>query len=314
LFAGEKISHFMSKRGFISRYLLIIKRLKTKPYSSFTEIRDYISDQLEYLNLTDDELAIGLSLRTFQRDIKEIRNLFGIDIQFSFIEKGYYIEQNEYENLNFQRMIESFEIFNSLNIAQNLTQYIHLEKQKPKGTENLYGILHSIKNNFKIKFSYQKFWDEIPNQRIAEPYALKEYRNRWYVIAKDLSDGIIKSFCLDRLTNLTITNLSFSYPQDFSVEEMYRYCFGIVGSNGTNPKQIILSFNPDQGKYIKSLPLHDSQIILVDNPKELRIKLRLCITTELIMEILSFGDSVKVIEPMALKNRIRNIHKRASAQ
>jgi len=304
----------MSKRGYISRYLLLVKKLKVKPYSSYDELKDYISVQLEYLNLTDDDLLIGFSLRTLQRDIKEIRNLFGIDIRFSYAEKGYYINNNEFENMNFQRMVESFDIFNSLNIAHDLSGFIYLEKQKPIGTENLYGVLHSIKNRFEIEFSYQKFRDEKPDKRKVEPYGIKEFKNRWYIIAKDLSDGIVKSFCLDRLTDLTIANKTFTFPEDLNIEEMYRYCFGIVGPNGEKPQEIVLSFNSEQGKYIKSLPLHESQTVIIDSPVEFRISLKLCITFDLVMELLSFGDSVRVLKPKILVNKIKKAHKQAFIQ
>ena len=99
----------MSKRGYISRYLLIIKKLKTKPYSTYEELQGYIDNQFDYLQMQDDTLNIGFSKRTLQRDIREIRNVFGIDIEYSKSQKGYFISQNEAENMNFQRMMEAFQ-------------------------------------------------------------------------------------------------------------------------------------------------------------------------------------------------------------
>jgi predicted DNA-binding transcriptional regulator YafY len=182
----------MSKRGFISRYLLIIKKLKAKPYSTFEELQAYIDNQMDYLRMQDDTLNIGASIRTLQRDKKEIRDLFGIHIEYSKSNKGYYIVQNETENMNFQRMMEAFDIFNSLNVAKDITPYIHLENRKPQGTENLHGLLHAIKNRLQIEFSYQKFWEDIITKRITEPYALKEFKSRWYIMAKDMNDGKVK--------------------------------------------------------------------------------------------------------------------------
>jgi predicted DNA-binding transcriptional regulator YafY len=298
----------MSKRGYISRYLLILKKLKQKSYATYEELQSYIENQFDYLQMQDDNLNIGFSKRTMQRDIKEIRDIFGIDIEYSKSQKGYFIRQSENENMNFQRMMEAFDLFNSLNLAQDLTPFIHLEKRRPQGTENLYGLLHAIKNRFKIKFTYQKFWEEEFSQRVVEPYALKEFNNRWYVLAKDSNDNNIKSFALDRLTNLEITTQAYQYPENYSIEKSYRYCFGIISPNGEQPQEIILSFDPFQGKYIKTLPLHDTQQVLVDNKDEMRIKLKLCLTHDLIMELLSFGDSVKVIEPIALVEKIKEAH------
>ena len=304
----------MSKRGYISRYLLILKKLKVKPYSTYEELQTYIENQFDYLQMQDDTLNIGFSKRTLQRDMKVIRNVFGIDIEYSKSNKGYYISQIETENMNFQRMIEAFDMFNSLNLAQDLMPFIHLEKRRPQGTENLYGLLHAIKNRLKIKFTYQKFLEEELTQRLVEPYALKEFKNRWYVLAKDSKDNNIKSFALDRLTNLEITTQSYQYPDNYSIEQSYRYCFGIISPNDEEPQDIILLFNPFQGKYIKTLPLHETQQVLVDNDKETRIKLKLCLTHDLIMELLSFGDNMKVIEPKSLADEIKQAHKNAYKQ
>jgi predicted DNA-binding transcriptional regulator YafY len=299
----------MSKRAYISRYLLILKKLKAKPYSSYEDLRSYIENQVEYMQMQDESLNIAFSKRTLQRDIREISNNFGIDIEFSKKEKGYFISQSESENMNFQRMMEAFDMFNSLNLAQDLTPYIFLEKRRPQGTENLYGLLHAIKNKFHIKFEYHKFWEDFISQRTTEPYALKEYKNRWYILAKDLKDNNVKSFALDRLSNLEITRNTFEFPKDYDVEENYHHCFGIISPDeGDTPQEIILSFDPIQGKYIKTLPLHESQQILVDNENELKIKLHLFVTHDFIMEILSFGENVLVLQPKSLMNEIKEVH------
>jgi len=304
----------MSKRGYISRYLLILKKLKVKPYSSYDELLLYIDNQLEYLQKQDDTLTVGFSKRTLQRDLKEIRELFGIDVEFSNSRKGYYIIQNEHENMNFQRMMEAFDMFNSLTLAQDLTPFIHLEKRRPQGTENLYGILHAIKNKLEITFDYQKFWADEPGIRAVAPYTLKEFKNRWYILAKDSKDNAIKTFALDRLTNLEITSKKFIFPGDYNVEEHFRFCFGIIGPNDKVPEEIILSFDPHQGKYIKTLPLHESQQILIDKADQLQIKLTLYITYDFIMELLSFGDNVKVLKPDSLANEIKAAHQKAFAK
>jgi predicted DNA-binding transcriptional regulator YafY len=304
----------MSKRGYISRYLLIIKKLKVKTYSTYEDLQAYIDRQFDYLQMQDDNLHIGFSKRTFQRDIREIRNIFGIDIEYSKSQKGYFISQNENENMNFQRMMEAFDLFNSLNFAQDLSPFIHLEKRRPQGTENLQSLLHSIKSRCQIKFSYQKFGEEELSHRLVEPYALKEFKNRWYVIAKDKKDTLIKSFALDRLTLLEITNQPYLYPENYNVEQNYRYCFGIISPSDSEPQDLILSFVPFQGKYIKTLPLHETQQIIVDNEKEMKVKLRLCLTHDLFMELLSFGDNMKVIEPKSLAAQIKQAHEKAYKQ
>src|SRR6185437_10871186 len=175
----------MSKRGYISRYLLIVKKLKAKPYSSYEELLGYIEQQADHLYMRDESLEIGFSKRTLQRDLKEIRNLFGIDIEYSKRDGGYFIADSEMEQMNFERMMEAFDMFNVLNLSKDTAPYVRLEKRRPQGMENFHGLLHAIKNRLEIRFAYQKFWEEKPATRTTEPYALKEFRSRWYLLAKN---------------------------------------------------------------------------------------------------------------------------------
>jgi len=289
----------MSKRESIARYSLIIKKLRKHP-ASFAEIADYLALESEL-----QEYNFNVSKRTFQRDLEDIRSLYNIDIQFDFSRKVYFLDLDEQPDVN-ERILEAFDTFNALNLSDRLSNNIHFEKRRPQGTENLYGLLHAIKNQLQIKFTYQKFWEDALTKRNAEPYALKEFRNRWYVLANDLKDNQVKSFALDRLTDLDITKRKFQFPIDFNINDHYKYCFGIISPNGHKPQEVILSFDPFQGKYIKSLPLHESQQVLIDNEDELRVKLTLFVTHDFFMELLSYGENLKVIEPASLIKDIKN--------
>lgn len=292
----------MSKRESIARYNLIIKKLRKHP-ASFAEIADYLALESEL-----QEYNYNVSKRTFQRDLEDIRSLYNIDIQFDFSRKVYFLDFDEQSDVN-ERILEAFDTFNALNLSDRLSNNIHFEKRRPQGTENLYGLLHAIKNQLQIKFTYQKFWEDELTKRNVEPYALKEFRNRWYVLANDLKDNKVKSFALDRLSDLDITKKRFQFPDDFNVNRHYKYCFGIISPNGHKPEEIELSFDPFQGKYIKTLPLHESQQILIDNEEELRIKLTLFITHDFFMELLSYGENLRVIKPESLINDLKSTFK-----
>ena len=287
--------HTMSKRESYLRCSYIIKKLRRNP-ASFDEIADYLSRESEMQSYN-----FNTSKRTFQRDLDDIRSMFNIDIQFNFSAKVYFISDEDQPEVN-DRILEAFDTFNALNVTDRLSKYIHFEKRRPQGTENLYGLLHAIKNKFQIYFTYQKYWDEIPEKRAVEPYV------------KDIKDEKIKSFALDRLTDLDITRRSFIIPETFTVEEHYRYCFGIISPNDLEPQEIILSFDILQGKYIKSLPLHHTQQILVDSDEELQIRIKLCITHDFIMELLSFGEDMKVLKPLSLLDKVKEAHSKAYRQ
>ncbi len=296
----------MSKRETILRYNTIISKLNRFP-ATFQEIMNRLSEESEIQSYN-----LNISKRTFQRDLNDIRSIYNIDIQYDF-SRGVYFVDFEGQTEMQERVMEALNTFNALNLSDRLSANIHFEKRKPMGTENLHGLLHAIKNKIQIRFTHHKYWDDVPTNRIAEPYALKEFRSRWYVLANDLKDNRIKSFALDRLNDLEITKQHFQFPIDFNVNEHYKYCFGIISPSGQKPQEVILSFNPVEGKYIKSLPLHESQQVIKDNEDELRIRLTIVIKQDFIMEILSHGDLVSVIKPDSLINRLKRTYKNALA-
>ena len=289
----------MQKPKYFLRYGFIIQKLRNCKEATFKEIKDYLERQSE---LSDYDLNI--SRRTFDRDKNEILSLFNVLIEYNASRKVYYIADDDQSGIN-DRMLEAFDMFNSLNMSDSNAPYIIFEKRKPQGTEHFYGLLHAIKNRLLIKFTYTKYWNDDISERSVEPYALKESGYRWYLISKDKKEGKIKTFGLDRMSELEILKQKFVYPKDYNPNDDFRFSFGIITNSAKEPNEIILSFDPFKGKYIKSFPLHASQQVLVDDKNELRIKLNVHITEDFIMEILKFGDEVKVLSPKSLINQIR---------
>jgi len=288
----------MSKRESIIRYSLIINKLRKQP-ATLAEFSNYfkLESELQGYNFEVDK-------RTFIRDKDDIREIYKIDIQYDKSHKHYYIN-SDYQPEFSERILEAFDILNALNISERLSNIVHLEKKRPQGTEKLYDLLHAVNKKVQIKFTHQKYWEVNSTNRIVEPYALKEFKYRWYLIAKDLKDEKVKTFALDRLTDLEITKRKSLQSDNYDVNEHFRNCFGIISPDDTKLQYIILSFDPFQGRYIKSLPLHESQEILIDTDDELKIKLKMYITHDFIMELLSFGSKVKVVEPKSLISEIK---------
>lgn len=164
------------------------------------------------------------------------------------------------------------------------------------------------------------FWDSIKfgeteiTHRTTEPYSLKEFKNRWYILAKDLHDNKTKTFGLDRISDLEITKQKYTIDAYFSANDYFFHSFGIIALENTPPEQIILSFDSYQGKYVQSLPLHHSQNIIKNTETELQIELKMHITHDFVMELLSYGNAVKVIKPQILVDEIKNMQKKSYLQ
>jgi predicted DNA-binding transcriptional regulator YafY len=289
----------MSKKQFLKRYSLIINKLR-KNASSFEEIQKYLAEQS-----INDEENYEISIRTFQREIKEIASTHNIEIKYFRSENVYKIIDDGNEERS-ERLMESLEIIDALKISSTLSNHLIFEKRKPLGTNNLSYLMGAIKNKNEIHFSYSNYWAEesVDSHRKAHPIALKEAKYRWYLIAKDLKDNRIKTFGLDRISNLEIKNVAFEFPVNFNPEDMFRHSFGIMSEDDKIPQKIILSFSKKQENYIKSLALHHSQKELINNEKEYRIELFLQPTYDFVMELLSIGAEVKVLEPESLKKEL----------
>ena len=296
----------MAKQDYILRYLAIVRKLRLSGEAGFREIADYLLRESEY-----HDRPLKVSKRTFVRDLNEIRELFGVDIRFNFSRGTYFIEEDHASELN-NRLLESLDTINSLKLASDLTRYMFFEKRKARGTHHFHGLLHAIRNRIVLALTHQKFDSEAPRRRLLEPYALKESKGRWYLLAKDRDDRRIKTFGLDRVVDFETTPGRFDYPAGLDVDGMFRHCFGVINPGDDPPKEIILSFEPEQGKYIDSYPLHETQEVLVSTAREFRVKLLLHPTHDLVMEILSYGDRVKVIAPKSLAARVRTIHRDAA--
>lgn len=295
----------MSKRKYLIRQGLIINRVRRNP-CNFKELERYLERESEIQGYD-----LQISHRTFQRDLEDILSLYQIQISYNRSKGVYFIEHEEQSEYQ-ERAFEAINILSALNLTDHTSPYIHFEKRQPKGTEYLHEVLYAIKSRYRVSFTYQKYWIDEISDREGDPLALKEYRNRWYLLLRETGMQEVKVFPLDRVSEFQILNRSFTYPSDFDVHAYFKHSFGIMKPNAKEPEEVVLSFFGFQGKYIKSLPLHPSQKILEDKENEIRVQLKVFITQDFIMELLSFGDQLKVVKPKSLANKMQEIHKKAS--
>lgn len=194
----------MAKVGFYKRYLYIIDRLKSDP-SNFQDLHKYVMTKLG-----NDDLGNNFeySSRTFDRDKKDIFDLFGILIQYNRKDMVYYIDE-EVVDPSASRMIEAFSIHQAMKEGNQISPSIFLERRKALGTHLINDILYAIQNNRQISFTHTKFWEMKISQRTVNPIAIKESQHRWYIIAYDNNDKQIKKFCFDRISDFKILDTKF---------------------------------------------------------------------------------------------------------
>lgn len=292
----------MAKREQFFRLFDIINILKKNSKgATYNQILKYVERQ--HQNRDDETSEVAFSEKTFKRDRDLILNFFGIEINYRRSTHTYKIE--EFENLDqVNAMYDNLLLVNAYRRTKDQSEIMHFEKRQASGLHNLEGMIYAIKNSKIISFNYTKHWEGIPQHRLVEPYAIKEFRNRWYLLANDAKDDqfFIKTFGLDRISDLDIHTKKFE-KEAANIEEMFINSFGIISTLNEKPKKIILSFEHDQGKFVKTLPMHHSQTILVDTPDEFRIELTLVPTYDFYQELLSHAERLKIVEPESVRKQ-----------
>ena len=299
----------MSQPLAIRRYSIIVHSLKNGSYPTLSQLCSRLQQR-----------DLDVSERTIQRDLENLRHTFGLAIAYDASRKGYFLNVEESVNLDsteaFLEVAETADILKqSLSKEREVFQAVSLEHDGVlKGIDNLPLILKAIFNKHYILFRHTSFQSgkSLPYQ--VNPRLLKQYKGRWYIFGQLAGKDLHLSFGLDRIENLE-TGDAVS-PEDIRLAKAvnplnhFKHVIGITTSVG-EPEEIILSFTPEQGQYIKALPLHHSQQILEDSPQELRIRLYLINNFELRQTLLMQGSMVRVIKPLTLQKELQEIYQKA---
>ncbi|MFN7116154.1 MAG: helix-turn-helix transcriptional regulator [Saprospiraceae bacterium] len=295
--------------------------------------------------IIEAELSIKVDVKTIQEDLKAMKDdsVLGYyaPIEYDTRSKSYYytdrsytirafgLKEDEiqtllmyaqrlklYSDYGLLQMFSSAmdKVLNAVAIQKNvgkgkdinLVEWVQFEEVMPvQGSEYIPIIADALENRRKLQLTYRKFQSyDIASVKIVAPHLLKEYENRWYMIAYDEEDQRMKTYALDRIEALMPTNESFEL-QSIDFQEHFKYSMGIT-INDMPPQEIILAFDPIQGMYVKSLPLHHSQKVLKDNELETIISINVKPTYEFYAKILSFGNSVKIVSPAHIAAEVKN--------
>lgn len=318
------------------RYRIIDEciRSRSKPFPSKEELRSACEEALY-----GSSHGLNISMSTIEKDIWALKNesAFGYaPIAFSRIRNGYYYTDPGFsldlpitpEDIDLIRLalhtlnhFRDSQVFRDLETAvnkiqgriiladrlagSNIGKLIQFEAvPESKGHEYLPFLLDAIRNNQENEFDYTPFVDGRPRHYIYHPYLLKENKNRWYLVGKDVVNNKIRTLGVDRISDIRLTGNTFMPDTDFNADNFFRYSFGIGTYSGI-PEEIMLRLDEIQTQYILSNPLHTSQELTKTESGFSLIKLFVIPSDELKMQILSYGPKVEVIKPDWLRKEIR---------
>lgn len=288
----------MSKQTYISRYLKIISFLRQRR-ATFEEINAHLAKHSEI-----EGYNYQMSQRTFQRDLNEIRNIYSIDIQCRKTTGEYFIAEEEDLSDN-QHLLASFDLFNALRLTGNYTDLIQFENTNVKGSEHIYYLLQAIKNKTLTEIVYKKFYEDESEKVLIEPYLLKQFKAKWYVVSVKSQSQEVRTYALDRILKIDVKRKKFVPGGILNLSTYSNNSFGIINPVGQKIETIIFSFDSEQANYIKHFPIHRSQVILQEAPDSVTFQIEVFITYDLIAELLSYGEGITIQSPKKLIKELK---------
>lgn len=179
-----------------------------------------------------NEMSGGEELprKTFENHRKAVEELFDVNIACDRRTNEYYVEcGDDLVRDDLRRwLLETFAVNDLLVNSKRLRRRIALEPI-PSGYAYLTTVLRAMEENRCLEIVYRHTYDEKREKRYeVEPYGLKAFRRRWYLIANSVEMGGIYAFALDRVRSMVPTAKAAEIPSDFDCAEFYADAFGII--------------------------------------------------------------------------------------
>ena len=281
-----------------NRYIWLLNTLLQQRRLTFEEISNRWRDS----RLNDGK---PLALRTFHVHRDAIAELFGVEVKCDTSTYEYYLASPDELRGDHTRqwLLSSFTISNMIEAGHNMKDRILFE-DIPHGTEYIQTVIEAMQRNKELRINYQTFGGQRTTYHL-QPYAMKVYNQRWYILGcLNELDGI-RNIALDRALDMELTDKGFTMPDNFDAAEYYANAVGIFVNEKLKPQKVVLRVYGVQVEYIRSLPLHSSQKEIKTVSGEYSdFKYRLCLTPELTTKILAMGDKAEVIAPDTLRKEI----------
>lgn len=275
----------------INKYVWIVDTLTR--YDRLT--RKEINDLWRRSSVGDGN---DIPARTFYYYRRGIEENFHIDIQCDKQGRYYIEESDKNQNRGLTNwLLESYAANSALNESSIPTDRVSVE-EVPSAREFLPTVLMAIGNSSKLRFTYVGFSRILPEKDIIfHPYFVKRYKQRWYMIGLKEKSNDIRTYALDRVKEMTTLGDNFNMP-DITPEPFFSNLIGVTESKG-EIKRVRIITTPIQAKYFRALPFHSSQQEKIHEQYSI-FEYQLKLNYELVHELISFGNTLKVIDPPEL--------------
>ena len=264
----------------------------------------------------EDDMNDGkpLSRTTFHRIKTAIDDIFDIQIKCDTHNGNqYYIGNPEAlkDNTTQNWMLQTLTVNNILIDSQSIKDKMVLETI-PGGLEYLQTVINAIKTQHKIAMRYQKFSDDEPKANVIEPYCLKLFHQRWYLLAKNRAkDKNLHLYALDRVVDMEETEELFEKEKGFNASEYFKDYFGAFVGSSEKPQRIVLRAYGKMIPLLRTLPKHHSQKEIATKADYSDFEYFLAPTFDFKQDILKEGKDLEVVKPQSLRREIANMLRQA---
>ena len=284
----------MSTAGLINRYVWFVTTIHNRGPISLADL------QHRY----ESHFGRGeeLSERQFHRYTDAVEELFDIEIKYSRSQRGYVVADREgIDNMGMRKwLIQTFSVNNILHESQDLKNRILLENV-PSGQQHLTTIVDAMRESVALTMTYQSFGKPEPSTFEVEPYCVKLFEQRWYMLARSERYPEPRVYALDRIKALEPTERKFKLPKKFDAAKFFEDYYGIIiGDKDFDICPVALKVDSWQSKYLRTLPLHHTQVEVERNEEYSIFEYRLCPSLDFRQKILSMGVAVEVLAPTKL--------------
>jgi hypothetical protein len=250
-----------------------------------------------------------IPLRTFHNHRLAIETLFDINIECDR-RNGYvyYIENTEDIEKGGVRswLLNTFAVNNLINESHKLKNRILFEKI-PSGQHFLTPIIEAMRDGLAIEITHQSFWRDEPYTFEIEPYCVKIFKQRWYVLAYNPYYEDMRIYSLDRIHNIRTTERKFKISNDFEPATYFDDSFGIIVDENMDPCTVEIKVFGNQRKYFNALPLHPSQEEITTTDEYAVFRYFVRPTYDFRQELLSHGAEIEVLSPVWFRDEMRAI-------
>ena len=298
-----------------NRYLWLAQVI----YSAGQITREEIDKKWERATLNETHER-SIPERTFHRWRIGVEELFGINILCDHSKRTYYIANAEDLDADkIQRWIlNTYAVTNTVTENRQLSDRIILEEM-PSDARYLSIIMEAMRESVYLQMTYQRFNADNPHTFDIEPYCLKAFKQRWYMVgrAEDHPDQL-RVYALDRVHAIKkVSGKPYKIDPNFDAKTYFSNYFGVWTDEKVRPEKVIIKVNTLDAKYIHSLPLHHSQKEAFHMPDTYNAEGKskkdgyvvfeyyIAPTFDFIQELRTYGDKLQVLAPQSLAEWMR---------